>query len=660
MNKNIRRVLAFMLAFVMVFAAAVPVLATNTDNTNAANNPPILKLVDGKLWFNFSVNHEKSRIFYGTTFQDVFDADNNQNAKELKPDADGNVKQYVEFDNEIFVSIFDKDNAQTRYWRISLANSGLVSEELNSDGTSKGVQGWAFDDLGHNKNIQPVKESEQVNVTKPAKFCVRFFYSDPNAAQDKYALYTNLQANIYHMNGNDKDYDVKDVEIGTDGKLCFTGNLVVGKDYYVEYKANGFIFETPAELNDEGYAVRKLFHVQTKTKLVDGAKEWVIERDEKGNQTNTLEFGVRLTPVELGQYLIRAIGTNNQPVRKVQFGIYVLDQTDAFHYKKDQDGNLILKNPDAPIYVTEPTNWNGYTGIKRDDILVNNQTGVVSIVLSRNTDGTPNETYELRTGEILGVKAIEGTFQDEARAAESGYKYNGNVYPLNLWKIKDVKRYNEAQKKPSIDPKEVYELREDKVVVTVPFADLYATIRVKIFNAGRTPQVRQPVTGAKVGLYENGNTMIGEELKLGKELLVKETDNYGIVEFKGLPISNVKTFFYPELNGGNAYRGVSMPYMIKQLDTGNHEGLAPYPNIITTQGYFETENGSSSPRTDLTITRSEYGSVLDIEIENHADFFGMDNRVAGKDRFETAVAIADKQFPNGLEKERRLQECSCC
>lgn len=101
------------------------------------------------------------------------------------------------------------------------------------------------------------------------------------------------------MNGNDKDYDVKDVEIGTDGKLCFTGNLVVGKDYYVEYKANGFIFETPAELNDEGYAVRKLFHVQTKTKLVDGAKEWVIERDEKGNQTNTLEFGVRLTPVEL-------------------------------------------------------------------------------------------------------------------------------------------------------------------------------------------------------------------------------------------------------------------------------------------------------------------------------------------------------------------------
>ena len=197
-------------------------------------------------------------------------------------------------------------------------------------------------------------------------------------------------------------------------------------------------------------------------------------------------------------------------------------------------------------------------------------------------------------------------------------------------------------------------------------------------NAANNPQMcirDRPVTGASVGLYENGNDHIGQEIKLGKELLVKKTDEYGIVEFKGVPISNVKTFFWPndminkywnpnyntddrdnyndyveygDFAYENAYMGVTMPYLIKQLDTGNHEGLTPYPNIISTIGYFEDHNNSNWTYEDLAITRSDYGFVLDIEIENHVDVFGMDGRIAGANRFDTAVAIADAQFPNGL------------
>ncbi|WP_425539564.1 cell wall-binding repeat-containing protein [Microaceticoccus formicicus] len=712
MNKNVRKMLAMMLAFIMVFAAAVPVFADNTDDSNAANNPPILKWVEGEgLWMNFSVNYEKSIARLSSEFihANDFDTADKEDWVKLEGDADGNFKKLVNngdfgvqlfctgalggegevapepSDCGLFVTITDKDNGQPRYWRIWLAsydgvNYEIHSEELNEDGTSKIREGWEFDKLDPVHNIQPVKKSQQVDVKQPVKFCVRFQYNDPNAGHDTYSIRTVPLAFIFHVaKGADPktaprvSHDV--VFVGSDGLFCFEDHIVEGRDYYLAYHINGQYFDTTAEHLEDVLVHRKLFTAETEDKWVNGAWAYEVERDEKGNHTNPHTFIEELIAKELGQFLMRAIGTANQPVRKVHFGVFILDQTDAFHYKKDQNGNLIPKNPGVPFYVTDATNWNGYAGIKKDDIKTHPVTGVVSI--KANNGLLAGQWLNLRTGEILGVQAMDN--EDYPFPApgneDTGYKYNDKVYPLNLWKIKDISRYNEALKGTAVDPKEIYELRDDKVVVTIPFADLFATIRVKIFNAGRTPQVRQPVTGAKVGLYENGNDHIGQEIKLGKELLVKQTDEYGIVEFKGVPVSNVKTFFWPNellreeqnpafnvpgrknldesFNYGdhvynNAYMGISMPYLIKQLDTGNHEGLTPYPNIISTRGYFEDHNNSNWTFEDLAITRSDYGFVLDIEIENHADFFGMDNRIAGKNRFDTAVAIAKAQFPKGL------------
>ena len=70
--------LAMMLAFIMVFAAAVPVFADNTDDSNAANDPPILYTEGDMLWMNFGVNYEKSIVRLSSKFihANKFDTEN--------------------------------------------------------------------------------------------------------------------------------------------------------------------------------------------------------------------------------------------------------------------------------------------------------------------------------------------------------------------------------------------------------------------------------------------------------------------------------------------------------------------------------------------------------------------------------------------------------
>ena len=60
-----------------------------------------------------------------------------------------------------------------------------------------------------------------------------------------------------------------------------------GYDYYVSHAGNLGVFDFAAN-EPVGYKTSFLFHVQTSSKLVNGASEWKIERDDKGNQTNDL------------------------------------------------------------------------------------------------------------------------------------------------------------------------------------------------------------------------------------------------------------------------------------------------------------------------------------------------------------------------------------
>lgn len=315
MKMNLRKSMALLLVFIMVFSV-VPVLADNSDDTNAANSPKILSLGDGGIWLNFSVNYEKSRARLSNQFYNVneFNSSNSANWTEIYSDADGNYKKlvkdtYISEDSlfNFYITISDADNAQARYWRIWTENVNgkemIKSEELNSDGTSKGGSGWRFDELSSVHNIQPVKKSQGVSISKNAVFSYRFHYSDPNVAQDAYALDTNLRVRVFYVN---KGADPKVLgsrtyvtqgnldgdgfsKLGTEALYYHNDKILAGKDYYIQYRINESLFIYEVEPGYD-YITVKLFTAETSDKWVNGSWSYEVKRDALGNHINPYEF----------------------------------------------------------------------------------------------------------------------------------------------------------------------------------------------------------------------------------------------------------------------------------------------------------------------------------------------------------------------------------
>ena len=317
MNQKILRKVALFLVLMMVFTS-FSVLADNTDDSNAANNPPILSWIEGEgLWLSFSVNYEKSKVRLSSEFikANQFDSTNSGKWVQLSGDADGNYKALVKdgdfgsklMEDGIWIVISDKDNGQPRYWNIKLSgdeNVVISSVELNANGTEKGADGWKFDDPNMNpKNIQPVKKSSNVDIEKDVKFCYRFVYSDPNVAQDKWALDTNLKARIFYVNkgadpkvlANRTYVTVGDLDsdgfvlLDTDGKYCHIGKIKAGADYYLQYQINKDLFVYEVEPGMD-YATVFLFTAETKDKWVNGVWTYNVVRDALGNHINPYEF----------------------------------------------------------------------------------------------------------------------------------------------------------------------------------------------------------------------------------------------------------------------------------------------------------------------------------------------------------------------------------
>lgn len=315
-RKNLRKV-SLLLVLLMVFTSFT-VLADNTNDSNSANNPPVLSWINGEgLWLNFSVNYEKSKVRLSSEFINVneFDSSNSGKWVQLSADSDGNYKTLVtdgEFGNKlmengIWIAVSDKDNGQPRYWHIRLSGEEKVvisSVELNADGTEKGASGWRFDDPSMNpKNIQPVKKSAGVDIEKDAKFCYRFVYSDPNVAQDKWALNTDLKARIFYVNkgadpkvlANRTYVTVGNLDgdgfvlLDTDGKYCHIGQIKAGADYYLQYQINKELFVYEVEPGMD-YATVFLFTAETKDKWFNGAWSYNVIRDALGNHINPYEF----------------------------------------------------------------------------------------------------------------------------------------------------------------------------------------------------------------------------------------------------------------------------------------------------------------------------------------------------------------------------------
>lgn len=254
--------------------------------------------------------------------------------------------------------------------------------------------------------------------------------------------------------------------------------------------------------------------------------------------------------------------------------------------------------------------------------------------------GVAEPVGQIRKGEFLGATPDGGE----------------TVYVINPWKIADLGVERAWLRDPAIWPDFDYVLNCGQTVM-IPYGTPKATLRVRVFHADEEWATRLPVPGAVVALHKNGSQIWGP-ITAGEELARGTTDENGIVEFRNVPLSDVMKYFGPVTNNAylqslisslehlNAddihwlYGGtpildlnellmegstVALPYLIKQVSApaGFYFDDELYPALVQ--------------KHDLNKTKF-------VEIRNFKDNI---SRLAGDDRYETAIAIANKNYPGG-------------
>ncbi len=254
--------------------------------------------------------------------------------------------------------------------------------------------------------------------------------------------------------------------------------------------------------------------------------------------------------------------------------------------------------------------------------------------------GVAEPVGQIRKGEFLGATPDGGE----------------TVYVINPWKIADLGVERAWLRDPAIWPTFDYVLNCGQTVM-IPYGTPKATLRVRVFHADEEWATRLPVPGAVVALHKNGSQIWGP-ITAGEELARGTTDENGIVEFRNVPLSDVMKYFGPVTNNAylqslistlehlNAddihwlYGGtpvidlnellmegstVALPYLIKQVSApaGFYFDDELYPALVQ--------------KHDLNKTKF-------VEIRNFKDNI---SRLAGDDRYETAIAVANKNYPNG-------------
>ncbi len=255
--------------------------------------------------------------------------------------------------------------------------------------------------------------------------------------------------------------------------------------------------------------------------------------------------------------------------------------------------------------------------------------------------GNADPVGQIRKGEFLGVTPDNGD----------------TVYVVNPWRIADLGVERSWLRDPAIWPTFDYVLNCGQTVM-IPYGTPKATLRVRVYHADEEWATRLPVPGAVVGLYKNGSQIWGP-ITAGEELARGTTDENGIVEFYNVPLSDVMKYFGPFTN--NAYlQSILSAIEHSNLDT-NHWLYGGTPiidlNELVMEGstvvlpyLFKQISAPAGFTFDdelypALVQKQDLNKTKFVEIRNYKDNIG---RIAGADRYETAIEIAKTNYPNGL------------
>lgn len=339
--------------------------------------------------------------------------------------------------------------------------------------------------------------------------------------------------------------------------------------------------------------------------------------------TGLVRFDVRfLVNEKYGPIRVQVVDNEMRPIPgATDVSIYRIkrDGNNNYIYK---DGNPVIDQNAQPIVVLGATNEEGFT----------------SATYGEENGGVRINGIFIPTPELLAVKYTD----------KKGVEY---VQTLNIWKLKDEVKYDQMKEQILRDPVKYYEptISFNRFIIGLTDNAIKVRVRVETY-AGNDGQV-YPVPGAKIEIGTPKAYAYGQPVAWDKTIKEGTTDQYGYVEFK-LPLQKDMTVWGPIQNGtvtpaqiiewieGANIKtvNITLPYLIRQASNGNQEG-----HSFSDQVTFLTQSTK-----DKSVDTDAQQKLIEIVYKNFAD---TGSRISGDNRYATSVAIANKLFPNGLEKK---------
>lgn len=388
----------------------------------------------------------------------------------------------------------------------------------------------------------------------------------------------------------------------------------------------------------------------------------VFTTDANGNLSEEAKAQVYKLGCPVCGYEVKAVGGNYMGKPGVSYEVFkLLSDVKSGEYilsANDNGPGSYQQDPAGWVATVGPTDANGFVDI--DVQVVGTQVELHNNV-EKDVDIVEVEGNQLQTGEFFGVRRVGST----------------KVYVVNPWRIDDTVRGKDRV--PAIDPYVAYQFNSDCFVLTDFIADPTATIRVNVLaNASFTDKVdadnqkegwqfyyavdadgdgkpddgvwnfkhATPVAGAKVGLYKNA-TRIWDWTTLGELYREGTTDAQGRIVFNNVPMSEVRSYldpwYYELYDGGQAFCGRNKDGD-KILRPMNTELLLPYlvKQISAPAGFI-----ANNDIYQVAIDEHDNGKIVEITILN-GTYNDTVNRIAGNDRYQTAVAIAKEIYGTSL------------
>lgn len=399
-------------------------------------------------------------------------------------------------------------------------------------------------------------------------------------------------------------------------------------------------------------------------------KKLTFTTDDNGNLSEADQTQVYTIGCPACDWKVQVVGDNFLGVKGKEIEVFNLKidaENGEYLLSYTEDGKPGQYQPregeGAWLKTVGPTDNNGFATIRVEHV---------------RTEKQPLQGHD--PGKLWDIPVVEVEGQPLGYGEFFGVRMVGSdkVYVVNPWKINDTIRSD--GRLPKVDPTVHYLFNEDCGMVTIPFFKAKTTIRVNVVANGKpddwTNPDRIPVVGAEVALFRNATEIWGRLTK-GEEMDRQVTDKHGYAYFYNVDLSEAFEYLAPH----PLLTGPAIPELgfLPWADENGNGHIIPYPtpegNVVMDPtvilpylvqqqsapvGFYKNSNifqvyvtealklyNPDTGELEVVYDTDDTGKIIDVTIHNGTYTNAID-RIYGVDRFETAVRIAERTYPEGL------------